>query len=414
MITAYFKPTNFCNVGCSHCYLPESVRANAHRMDRDGLRRMADLLADMQAKTRQDTVHIIWHGGEPLTLHPEYFWEAGEVFDQRLPGHLESIQTSLIPYSDRYADVVRHRFGGEIGTSLDFQARRFKGDAGAYQRLWMDKVTQAREAGFLVTPLVTPSRSDVDHAGERLDWFVERGFDVVHFERYNKVSGELPDWPDNAEHARFLTGLFDRTMALIDTTGQAPMVRQVMAAIGGVLYDQPGDRWGGNCQSEFVVIEPDGSLNTCPDKASFEPPMANLTDGYAGFSASPARKRWIRLQVAGHRIHDCAECENNRWCKSGCPINPQADPHGGEVECAGFKGFLNHVRRYASTPQGRARLVAYHAGEHAPQRLREAYTALNANLERWRTETPVRQARHTTVPIVPARSWQDQLARSAS
>ena len=32
MITAYVKPTNFCNVGCTHCYLPEAVRAHQGRM----------------------------------------------------------------------------------------------------------------------------------------------------------------------------------------------------------------------------------------------------------------------------------------------------------------------------------------------------------------------------------------------
>lgn len=37
MLTVYLKPTNYCNVGCDFCYLPEDVRANKARMSADTL-----------------------------------------------------------------------------------------------------------------------------------------------------------------------------------------------------------------------------------------------------------------------------------------------------------------------------------------------------------------------------------------
>jgi radical SAM protein with 4Fe4S-binding SPASM domain len=108
------------------------------------------------------------------------------------------------------------------------------------------------------------------------------------------------------------------------------------------------------------VIEPDGSLNNCPDKSSFEPAYSTIEQGVQAFANSPMRKKWIRIQQVGHRIHDCATCENNIWCKSGCPITPNANPHHDEHECSGYKQFINHVRQHLSNSETLALFTDYH------------------------------------------------------
>lgn len=366
MLTVYFKPTNYCHVGCDHCYLPESTRAARDRMSLDKVKRVADFLAEAAHKWRDPDIYIIWHGGEPLVLPPDYFYQAGEIFDNVLPGHEEGIQTSLMPYSNKYKRVIQDRFRGGIGTSVDFDARTINGSSEAYQAKWMKKVDLAREHGQVLGLLVTPARGDLGRAKERIDWLVDRKFDYFNFERYNSFGQTLPQKPSNKEHSEFLIDVFDALLERIRNDGSAPMVPVISAVLGGILNGMPGDRWGGSCQHDFIVVEPDGSLNNCPDKASFEPAYSNIDDGFAVFQNSPMRKKWIRIQSVGHRIHYCASCENNTWCKSGCPITPNADPHGDETECSGYKTFVTYVRRQLENTEVLALMDGYRTGKFTP------------------------------------------------
>lgn len=371
MITAYLKPTNFCNVGCSHCYLPEEVRANKNKMDAETLHKVMQFLKEMQYTGKHTSTFLLWHGGEPLILSPEYFHMAGEIIDQYYQPHelIEAVQTSLIPYKREHAKIVHERWRGEIGSSMDFNSRTFKNSTENYQKLWMKKVDMAREDDIIIIPGITPSKIDCSNAKFIFDWFNEREFWFWNIDRYSNVGGILPDFSTNREHAQFLIELFDLCVEQYDKVGYSTYIKTIAAAIGGILYDQPGDRWGGTCQSDFIVINPDGKLNNCPDKDSFEESYGNIFTGLDSFISAPMRKKWIRIQQAGHRIDDCYSCENASWCKSGCPITGNACTINGVTdECSGFKSFINHVRKFAEASKDNQEfLVKYMQMEFIPK-----------------------------------------------
>lgn len=371
MITAYLKPTNFCNVGCAHCYLPESVRANKDKMNEETLHKVMQFLKEMKEKGGHKEVFLLWHGGEPLILSKAYFEMAGKIIDQYFAKDeiIEAVQTSLIPYKKELASIVKERWRGEIGSSMDFNSRLIKGSSEEYQKLWLSKVQLAREDGIYIIPGITPNKEDCKQAEYIFNWFKKHNFWMWNIDRYSNVGGNLPEFSSNREHAQFLIDLFDLCVKEYQKTGSAPMIKPITAAIGGILYDMPGDRWGGTCQSDFVVINPDGKLNNCPDKDSFEESYGDLFSGYKSFEASPLRKKWIRIQQAGHRIDECYECENSNWCKSGCPITGNACLINGQKdECSGFKSFINHVRKFIETSKENENFIQlYHAGKLMPE-----------------------------------------------
>lgn len=376
-ITAYVKPTNYCNVGCSHCYLPEIVRANRTRMSFDTLRSTGELLLQMAQRQRAPGIHVLWHGGEPLTVPVSWYEQAGEVLDSIVEGHTQSIQTSLIPWRPEYAELVHGRFASEIGSSVDFTQRRIKGSVEAYHDLWMKKVEMARAEGIAVIPGMVPTRNEEGRGEEVMRWFEERGFSMFNIDRYNHFgTGEDADRPSNAQHARFLIGLFDAAMTRMETGRPAPIINVLTSGLRGVLYGQPGDRWGGSCQSDFVVIEPDGSTNSCPDRASFETPFSNVAEGFDGFQKSELRRRWIRTQQFGHKRPHCETCENNHFCKSGCPITPNGYLDG-EDECSGYHLFLSHLRRYVALDRNKKFVLAYLAG---PGKMNEGVVSISPSI----------------------------------
>lgn len=345
MLTIYVKPTNYCNIGCDHCYLPLETRADKSRMSEDKIREVAQFACDLMVREGHTQLNVIWHGGEPMTLSPEYFYRAGEILDEVVGKgrYFESIQTSLIPYTHEWANLIHDRFDGHIGSSIDFSLRSVKGSFDSYIDLWMKKVTMARQDGIVVIPGMVPTRMEVGKGARIVQWMIDNGFDAFNIDRYSAIgSTSSIERPSNAQHGRFLKELFEATMENIANGIKTPKINVVSAAIGGVMFGEPGDRWGTSCQRDFVVIEPDGSTNTCPDRAKHEPSYSNTSAGAVEFAISEPRRKWIMVQDITHKKDHCLSCEYRNWCKSGCPVTPNG-PDDGEPECSGYKTYLKTI-----------------------------------------------------------------------
>ncbi|MGZ7506321.1 radical SAM protein [Vibrio parahaemolyticus] len=355
VLSVYVKPTNFCNIDCDHCYLPEEVRANKKTISFDELRKAYGFVKDVALREKFDDIHFIWHGGEPMMLEPDWYEEAhkiaDEVFGEREYG--TSIQTSLIRYSSKWDGLINDRWDAFVGSSIDFSARTIRSSTDSYIDLWMKRVNKAREAGITVIPGFVPSKNEIGKEKEIVSWFVENGFEAFNFERYTNFLNK-PDfnYPSNKEHSLFMINLFDELMRMMEEEGSAPDVKPIYAAIRGVKDKVSGDRWGTNCQSSFIVIEPNGDINTCPDRSSVEKPFSNFKDGADAFLNSKSRRKWIRMSVVKHKGEHCLNCEYNTWCQSGCPINPNKPFDPKVADCSGHKLFLNHVKQFLNSEKG--------------------------------------------------------------
>lgn len=328
-------------------------------MSMETLRHAATLLDEMRGRHgAKDDVMILWHGGEPLTVPLDWYEKAGEILDEILPTRMEAIQTSLIPLKNEHISLIQKRFESQIGSSIDFSQRKIRGSVENFHSLWMKKVDLARENGILVTPGVVPTKNELGREDYMVDWFMERGFRLFNIDRYNAYANAFDDRPSNLQHSFFLMALFDALMKRMETHGWAPVIGAITGAITGVLVQRGGDRWGGSCQSDFVVVEPDGGLNTCPDKSTLEDPYSYASEGWSAFAKSKFRRKWIRHQGLTHKMPHCETCENQHWCHSGCPITPNGAPMN-EDECSGYRTFITYVRNFASTSSGKALLEAY-------------------------------------------------------
>ena len=361
-LTAYIKPTNYCTVDCEHCYLTEDVRANKLTMSDETLRQTAKLLLGIAKKEGQESLHIIWHGGEPMMLQPDWYEHAISILDEEIgrEKYTQGMQTSMIPYKENWDNLIKERFDSFLGSSIDFTQRKIGNSTDSYKNVWLKRVKKARKQGFTIIPSMVPTRFEMGHGKEIVDWFEENDFPAFNIERYSDVGENKIDTTTNIHHSKFLIEVFDFVLQRLINGKRASQINVVSAAITGVLYSMPGDRWGGKCQREFIVIEPDGSTNSCPDRTSFESSFANVSEGAEGFISSPMRKNWIRIQNSYHKEDHCRECEFNTWCKSGCPIANNKLSES-ERECSGYKTYLLHVKEALSNPEYKKLLIKYAA-----------------------------------------------------
>lgn len=359
-LSIYIKPTNFCTIDCEHCYLTEEVRANKEIMSDETLFNTGRLAVELAQREGHDEIHIIWHGGEPMMLDPQWYVDAIKILDKAIGKgkYTQSIQTSLIPYRNKWKSLIENNFEGFIGSSIDFSQRKVGSSTDGYIDLWLKKVAMAKKDGFTVIPMMVPSRMELGKGKEIVEWFEANDFPAFSVERYSDVGGENLYAPKNIHHSNFMIELFDSVLERLISGKRVSYINVIAAAINGVAFQMPGDRWGGSCQREFVVVEPDGSLNSCPDRTSYEAPFSNANDGAVQFMHSEPRRNWIRVQNITHKQNHCHSCEFNTWCKSGCPIANNVLSNK-ETECSGYKGFLNHVKSHLENPKYQNMLIEY-------------------------------------------------------
>lgn len=345
MLTVYLKLTNYCNIGCDFCYLPDSVRSDKERMSLSTLAGVTELINSM-LRQGHDSVFILYHGGEPLTLPDEYLWKCSDLLHDSLSASkiIEGIQTSLIPLKESHLDFIHSRCDSVVGSSIDLVGRTINSSADAYQSLWMKKVKFARENGIDVTPTIVPSTRELGRERNILEWLISQQFNYFNIDRYSSLGGYDPHMPSNAEHSNFLIELYKETILLLKK-GISIRNNVLDAAFNGLNYGIPGDRWGGKCQSNFIVVNPDGDINSCPDRIEYEEAFGNVNRvDPIRIINSQARLNWVQTQEIEHRNADCSTCDYSHWCRSGCPITQNKDR---SLECSGYSSFLNFISNHS-------------------------------------------------------------------
>ncbi|RMG24704.1 MAG: SPASM domain-containing protein [Methanobacteriota archaeon] len=360
MLTVYIKPTNYCNVGCDHCYLPEEVRKDKSRMDLSQWRASIRFARSIAKARGDDSIQLIWHGGDPFVLPPDWMMEAGLAAREELDGvrHSQAIQSSIIPFRREHVPVVHEIFGGGIGSSIDFTQRTIGGSVDNYLELFMRKVDIARENGIHVGCIMVPTVKETQKGKAKwiVDWMEGNGFDGIHIERFNDFgSGKgSPLRPSNAQQSHFLIEMFDVVVERFVSNGTLFVTNTVYGALNGILRGVSGDKWGTTCQHDFVIINPDGRLNTCPDRIEEEiGDYGRVQDGVKNFLESTTRKKWVRHSRTTHQKSWCMTCEFNSWCKSGCPLI-ENEPY---PNCSGFKPYLLHVKDFCRGNRSVAREI---------------------------------------------------------
>ena len=76
MATVIFKTTTACNARCIYCDGTRSDATPHARMTLELLEVFFSRIDEFLKERPQETMEIIWHGGEPLLLGPEYFEHA--------------------------------------------------------------------------------------------------------------------------------------------------------------------------------------------------------------------------------------------------------------------------------------------------------------------------------------------------
>jgi uncharacterized protein len=170
------QPTTFCNINCDYCYL--SQRAHQRRISLGTVEKIGKTL--FASPFLQDTVNIVWHAGEPLTMPISFYEQAFHCLQQQNVHNLRivhAIQTNATLITQKWCDFIK-RQQMQIGVSLDGPEhihdahRRDRQQRGTFKRVMRGvELLQRNAIPFAVIAVIT--RHTLSHTEDFWHFFAD-------------------------------------------------------------------------------------------------------------------------------------------------------------------------------------------------------------------------------------------------
>lgn len=117
------KITKFCNIRCQYCY-EYAYLNNPEKISLEHFQTFFSHIVDYcSQKPHIKYVELIWHGGEPFSIKPEYYQQIqtlqATIFQDTNLIVLNKVQTNLTILHDGYLAALKRGLFDGIGVSID-------------------------------------------------------------------------------------------------------------------------------------------------------------------------------------------------------------------------------------------------------------------------------------------------------
>ncbi len=365
-ITLIIKVTNACDMKCRYCFIEPSVFHKTMRPDT--ALRVVDAFLD---PSFFETVHFVWHGGEPL-LRGRRFFEpifAAQRACASSVAYTNSTQTNATHLDDEMlAYLIANDVG--IGLSLDGPAsstdasrvsrrrlpQRPDGTAVADRRAsahatTVDAARRLQQRGRQAGAIVTVNRNNVAEPEAVYEEFRSR---AIHMKINPLTRSGLADTPlgedlgvTAEEYGSFLVRMFD---AWFDDPAPTITIEPFGQHIARILGDEAVHScfYTRSCHEFFLGISPDGDLFPCgmfQGEPSFR--YGNIHEMAPQDVAQTIL--FGRIEEREKKVlQDCAACAFFDLCYSGCMFHSLKDSKvlaEKDYYCAGYKMYFEHALR---------------------------------------------------------------------
>jgi radical SAM additional 4Fe4S-binding domain len=317
--TVILKPTKHCNAGCTYCAAPPEVNG-APKWTIDQFRFYFDRLAPYLS----ERAVLLWHGGEPMLMGPDFYWKAWEYVHSAKPGVRFSMQSNILGYdSRRWRDVLSGPFQRSISTSFDpdEQFREYKGSTALYTRIFWSRLDAMLEDGFRPKVIGTYTEGTAHlmmTMYERSLSYGEKAFALRMNYRYpagrDRGMGEMLS-PET--YGRRLIEIYDRWISDVPDFVVTPLDEMLKRVLGLEAMRCP---WTRHCGGHFLGVEPNGDVYNCSEFADLGDDSyrfgnlgeQTLPQMLASRAAIDARRRRINVPT------DCRACRHFEQCEGGC------------------------------------------------------------------------------------------------
>jgi uncharacterized protein len=288
-------------------------------------------LNEYLAADPQEQLEIVWHGGEPLLLGPDYFRQALRFQQKHCLETADrirhSIQSNLTLFTRELAEVLRQFGVDSIGTSYEpienIRGLGLKRDWADYNRRFMKGLRLVEEEGFnwgVIYVVTKPA--------------LKRPLEIFHFLSNLSPKGSFMFNPviiydHRTEHLRITTEEYTDFLGTIfpvwwRNREEYPQVEPFFSLTKNLLEQSRSLMCcdSGRCAHSHLNLLPDGSLSHCGRSADWD--LLNygtiFEKSFSEALKDPQRKILLKRNVLLPR-RECRGCRFWEICHGGCPLD---------------------------------------------------------------------------------------------
>lgn len=326
------KAIKTCIADCRHC----ATEKKTERMTVESAVQAFEMILKLtniyrfnipaEEKSPLNFVKLCWHGGEPMLMGKDFYYQVYDSLTKKYPGiNISfSMQTNLLLYNSSWKDIFSDLFHKCISSSYDFFSsfRQLDGSVEKYRERFLDRVElYCSEMGKKLTIINVLSMENVDRIDEIFAEVVKYKLLLKLNKFYTVGNGvkiqELDITPK--QYGDAMVRAFDLCMQ-----HGYPMFEQGIEFLRYAYSKRnQGARGGGktqlhcnamnSCVGGIFGIEPDGTIWNCSEAADMN---LNIFANY--HTGTIYDKNIIKMKSAELLIpQECIDCG---ICESGCKI----------------------------------------------------------------------------------------------
>jgi uncharacterized protein len=336
-LTLILKPTHQCNGACVYCSAWKDTYQTPV-MSQETLTRLVERLAEYADLEPVKSIRFTWHGGEPLLMPPEFYYQAMDLQKSLLkPLGVQvhnSIQSNLLALDSARARMLYKLLaadepdGGIVGSSVEVIPGIRAAKHGDYEAQLDKSISLLKDYGLKYGFVYTVHCKALGRAGEIYRAISER-YEPISV-RFNPMYPEGRARRDSANALHLLPGQWgDFLLELREYHINADKALNVLPLDSWEAYHERGEfhlacEESGNCTQNHLGVDTDGTIYSCGrgvDRGST--PYGNLHhEALAHILAAPGR---VKLHNRKPYLQSsyCAACEWWEYCHGGCPIDAE-------------------------------------------------------------------------------------------
>ncbi len=373
----YFNPTERCNMNCTYCYLPESIRRQGKNMSKEEVCAALERLLLFFKETLPEDIkpQIIFHGSEPLMAKEAVFYGIERYLDHFQFG----VQTNGTLLDQEAISFLTDN-NISIGISLDGSRTE---TANCDRKNWQGKgffdhivkVIEQLSDYPALNVMSTITANNVQELPQLVDFYYQLGLDMAMFNpvRCTQPGGRQVK-PDDETLLHFFCVALDRCLELYESTGKKVVIASFANIMAGILA--PTGRklmcditpcGGGRC---FFAVSALGDIYPCSEFIGIpEFNCGNLFTQDLKEIVQAKQMEAVKHRIA-ENIYPCSSCAIRHFCGAPCPAEVYmvtGKLNSPSPYCRFYEGLIRYAFRIIA--QGKEEVFLWHDWQEETEEL---------------------------------------------